>query len=131
MADKHGSYQANYLAVFGALCVFTVLSVIFDGFHLKGRTVLGMNGTVLLAVLVLSVAVAKAMCVMMYFMHLKFEANWKYLLLAPTITLALGIPLALLPDIGVHYYRVTAPQLEQTGQHGHSAGDQGGANHEG
>jgi DNA-directed RNA polymerase specialized sigma54-like protein len=46
-------------------------------------------------------------------MHLKFERNWKYVLLAPTICLALGIPLALLPDVGVHYYAVSAPQEQE------------------
>ena len=51
-------------------------------------------------VLVLSVATAKALFVMMYFMHLKFEGRWKYVLLSPTVILAIGLPLALLPDIG-------------------------------
>ncbi|MFQ5734386.1 MAG: cytochrome C oxidase subunit IV family protein, partial [Planctomycetaceae bacterium] len=68
------------------------------------------SSTALLAVLVLGVALAKALCVMAFFMHLKFERNWKYVLLAPTIILACGIPLALLPDVGVHYYAVSAPQ---------------------
>ena len=54
--------------------------------------------------IVLSVAAAKAFFVMTRFMHLKFEGRWKYLLLSPTVILAMGLPLALLPDIGVHYY---------------------------
>ena len=49
---------------------------------------------------------------MAYFMHLKFEGRWKYLLLAPTVSLAMGLPLALLPDIGVHYYTPPAPQID-------------------
>jgi cytochrome c oxidase subunit 4 len=47
---------------------------------------------------------------MMFFMHLKFEGNWKFVLLTPTTILAIGLPLALLPDIGASYYTSVAPQ---------------------
>ena len=103
--DDHSAHHVNYLYVFFALCGFTALSVAFDG----------MGGIVshnVVIVLVLAVAVAKALCVMMFFMHLKFEGNWKFVLLAPTTILAIGLPLALLPDIGVAYYTSTAPQQE-------------------
>jgi cytochrome c oxidase subunit 4 len=100
--DSHDTHHVNYLAIFGVLCVCTALSVIFDVIHMdKGLTI----------VLVLSVAVTKAMCVMMFFMHLKFEGNWKFVLLAPTTILAIGLPLALFPDVGASYYTPTAPQV--------------------
>ena len=102
VAGHHHGQHVNYLAVFIALCVFTAISVVTDVIHIPSRAVL--------AVIVLAVAVAKALCVMAFFMHLKFERNWKYVLLAPTIILAMGIPLALLPDVGIHYYTVSAPQ---------------------
>jgi cytochrome c oxidase subunit IV len=107
MADHagHDTHHVNYLLVFIVLCVFTAMSVVFDTFRPSSQA--------LLAVLVLAVAVAKALCVMAFFMHLKFERNWKYVLLAPTIILAIGIPLALLPDVGVHYYAVSAPQEQE------------------
>src|SRR4051794_2827257 len=97
-----------YFGVFAALCVLTGLSVLFDMLHIGERTIAGINPV--LAVLVLSVATAKALFVMMFFMHLKFEGRWKYLLLAPTVILAIGLPLALLPDIGAHYYTTDVPQ---------------------
>lgn len=103
--DDHSAHHVNYLYVFFALCGFTALSCAFDG--LAG---LVSHGVVI--VLVLAVAVAKAMCVMMFFMHLKFEGNWKYVLLAPTTILAIGLPLALYPDVGAAYYTSTAPQLD-------------------
>ena len=90
------------------MCVFTGLSVVFDLLKFENR--------VITIVLVLAVAVAKAMCVMMFFMHLKFEGNWKYVLLAPTTILAIGLPLALLPDIGVAYYTPLAPQAGEWGE---------------
>jgi cytochrome c oxidase subunit 4 len=75
--------------------------VIFDVLHMPKPVTI---------VLVLAVACAKAMCVMMFFMHLKFEGNWKYVLLAPTTILSIGLPLALFPDIGRSYYISVAPQ---------------------
>lgn len=100
--DSHETHHVNYLAIFGILCVCTALSVIFDVIHLnKALTI----------VLVMAVAVTKALCVMMFFMHLKFEGNWKFVLLAPTTILAIGLPLALYPDVGASYYTPTAPQV--------------------
>ena len=121
MSDHHDDHSVNYLYVFIALCCFTAISVVMDLVHIENK--------VLLAVIVLSVSVCKALCVMMYFMHLKFEGNWKYILLAPTTILALGLPLAILPDIGLHYYFVDVPQYETTLSHGeghaHEAGQTG------
>ncbi|MFM7163617.1 MAG: cytochrome C oxidase subunit IV family protein [Planctomycetaceae bacterium] len=100
--DEHQTHHVNYLAVFFVLCGCTGLSVLFDVLSMpKGVTM----------VLVLAVACAKAMSVMMYFMHLKFEGNWKYVLLAPTTILAIGLPIALFPDIGRSYYINAAPQV--------------------
>ena len=113
MAEHHGVHHANYFLIFIALCVCTLLSVAADLIHIPSK--------VLLALIVLSVAVAKALFVMTYFMHLKFEGKWKYVLLAPTIILAMGLPMALLPDIGVHYYMNVAPQART--QLSHSDGD--------
>jgi cytochrome c oxidase subunit IV len=101
--DEHTSgHHVKYFAVFIALCVLTLISVACDAVHFPVHKIRGINP--LLAALVLSVATAKALFVMLNFMHLRFEGKWKLLLLSPTIILALGLPLALLPDIGVHYY---------------------------
>lgn len=109
--DEHHPH-VNYMAIFIALCVCTALSAIFDLLPLNRRTI---------AVLVLAVAVAKAQYVMRYFMHLKFEGKWKYVLLLPTAILACGIPLALAPDIGLHYYQPATTQVrhESTARGGH------------
>ncbi len=60
---------------------------------------------------------------MLFFMHLKFERNWKYVFLFPTTILAIGLPLALLPDIGVHYYEVDVPQMHVERDEGHGQSD--------
>jgi cytochrome c oxidase subunit 4 len=98
-------HHVNYFMIFISLCVLTAMSVIFD--------VVEFNSRILLVVLVLAVATAKALFVMTYLMHLKFERNWKYLLLLPTGILAMGLPLALMPDIGVHYYTVDTLQAAE------------------
>ena len=122
MDHEHDTHHVNYLAILIVLCVLTALSVAFDVVDIRGTAEsMGMNGTIVLAFCVLAVSTAKALCVMMFFMHLKFERNWKYVLLAPTTILALGLPLALLPDVGVHYYTVDVPQVyEQPHEDGHA-----------
>ncbi len=101
MAQGH---HANYLLIFIALCICTALSVVADLIPPD------LFGPVAIGVIVLAIATAKALFVMTFFMHLKFEGAWKFVLLAPTMILALGLPLALLPDIGVHYYQTDVPQ---------------------
>jgi cytochrome c oxidase subunit 4 len=91
--------HANYMGVFYALCGLTALSVAAD--------VLGGSfGKGTIALVVLLVATAKALFVMLYFMHLKFEGKWKYALLAPTIALAVGLVVTLGAEFGVHYYEM-------------------------
>ena len=75
MAD-HESHDKIYMKVFVALCVFTVLSALADLAKEASPGVVG--------VVVLAIAAAKAACVMLFFMHLKWERGWKYVLLAPT-----------------------------------------------
>lgn len=118
-ADGHWpeSHLAHYRAVFFALLVCTVISVAVDFIPVTKA---------IITVLVLAVAVAKAQFVMRYFMHLKFEGNWKYVLLLPTAILACGIPLALAPDISLHYYTPVTPQAQTVqdvarGGHGHGS----------
>lgn len=122
--EENHSHAGTYFAVFIALCVFTGLSILADALHFSDKNVT--------RVLVLAVATAKALCVMMYFMHLKFERAWKYLLLIPTGILALALPFALFPDVGAHYYTPDVPQVREYAarQHaddvGHARDDDGG-----
>jgi cytochrome c oxidase subunit 4 len=110
----------NYLGVFVVLCGLTALSVAAD---VAG----GSMGKMTIALVVLAVATAKALFVMLYFMHLKYEGAWKYALLAPTIILAAGIIVALAAEFGAHYYEMLPafdlPALgngaERTGLPGH------------
>lgn len=93
--------RVNYFAIFAALCICTALSVFLDLVEIT---------PLLLVFLVLAVAAAKALFVMTYFMHLKFEGRWKFIVLAPTTILAIGLMVALTPDLAMHYYTNEAPQ---------------------
>ena len=102
MAEEHSTPHVNYFNIFLILLGCTLVSALADVIDLKNHAVL--------VVIVLAVATAKALFVMGYFMHLKFEGNWKFILLLPTIILALGIPMALFSDISLHYYDDLAQQ---------------------
>ena len=103
----HGAHpHVNYFAIFIALCVCTGISILLDLFEVHSLRYV-------IAFLVLSVAVAKALFVLTYFMHLKFEGNWKFIILMPTTILAIGLMVALTPDIGLHYYTPNVPQASQ------------------
>ncbi|MEZ6066101.1 MAG: cytochrome C oxidase subunit IV family protein [Planctomycetaceae bacterium] len=124
--DDHASHaHVNYLAIFIALCVCTALSVVADKLMDWG-VFEGQRGLRIVAVIVLAIAVAKAQFVMRYFMHLKFEGLWKYVLLLPTAILACGLPLALAPDIAMHYYTVENAPAATDDADGHAAS---GADH--
>ncbi len=118
MSDEHAMHHVNYLRIFVFLCILTALSWFFD--EMQTRKIIETKAFIIAAVLV--VAVAKALFVMMYFMHLKFEGRWKFVLLTPTIILAIGIPLALLPDVGLHYYHVDIPQNDRSVSVSHHGG---------
>jgi cytochrome c oxidase subunit 4 len=153
MSDDHSTHPAaehaahdehhphvNYWYIFYALCVLTGLSIVADVAR-ENSTLVNLTGTHYAAILtcfvVLAVATAKALFVMLYFMHLKFEGKWKFVLLTPTIVLAMAIPAALMPDIGSHYYDYEVPQLEPEedaalaaeGAGGHGAAAHGDAAH--
>jgi cytochrome c oxidase subunit IV len=134
MSDEHAAHpggehaaheehhpHVNYWGVFIALCLLTGISWLADKLGDFGL----LHKGILLTFIVLAVACAKALAVMMYFMHLKFEGKWKYVLLAPTIILAMAIPAALMPDIGSHYYDYDVPQTrepdEEPAAEGHHA----------
>lgn len=116
----HDSHHVNYFAIFIALLVCTGLSVVFDLVPLNG---------VLVTCLVLAVAVAKASFVMTYFMHLKFEGGWKFVILLPTAILAVGLMVALMPDVGLHYYTPDVPQVREYQKKKLESGARGEAAH--
>jgi cytochrome c oxidase subunit 4 len=89
MADTHTEHSPSYMAIFWYLAVLTVieLGVIFLPI-----------AKLLIGVMLVSLASAKAAMVALYFMHLRFETKTLgYIALTPVLIGALLV-LVLLPD---------------------------------
>ncbi len=87
--------HAPYLTVFAALAVLTAIEYYYASIFKHHFSVL-LTG-------LLALAAIKAGLVGWYFMHLKFEGNWVYILLVPAMILATIIVLALCPDMVLKY----------------------------
>lgn len=128
----HGGV-GKYLVVFGMLCVLTLISFwIGNSSLMKEAKMVAMVGMMV-------VSCAKAMLVMLIFMHLKWEANWKYVLTIPAGIMAVFLILMLVPDIGwrtKHYSEerlrwsadpVQQSETEHADEHESSNHEQGGS----
>ena len=49
----------------------------------------------------MAVSCTKAMLVVLFFMHVLWEANWKYVLTIPAAMMAIFLALMLVPDVGM------------------------------
>ena len=49
----------------------------------------------------MAVSCTKAMLVILFFMHVWWEANWKYVLTIPAAMMALFLAIMLIPDVGM------------------------------
>jgi cytochrome c oxidase subunit 4 len=90
----HGGI-GKYLLVFVALCVLTGFSFLtyFDFW----RSQVSVEAS---RALMMAVSCTKAMLVIMFFMHLLWEANWKWVLTIPATFMSVFLTLMLVPDIG-------------------------------
>ena len=87
--------HAPYMKVFAALAVLTAIEYYYAAIF-KDHFAILLTG-------LLALAVVKAGLVGWYFMHLKFEGNWVYILIVPAMILATIIVLALCPDMVLKY----------------------------
>ncbi len=91
VAEEHQQEaHAPYLLVFFWLAILTGVEYFYAA-GLKDFFVILLGG-------LLALAGVKAGLVGWYFMHLKFEGSWVYLLIVPAIILATILVLALIPD---------------------------------
>ncbi len=125
----HGEHGGNqkYIVVFVALCVLTTLSFLtyfnwWDESFSPGVS----------RALMMAVSCAKALLVMLFFMHLLWEANWKYVLTFPALMMSVFLMAMLVPDIGLrtrHYseqrwlHAATPRPSSRDLQREHNAGD--------
>lgn len=93
----HGDHGgiAKYIYVFLALCVLTTMS-----FFTYSRFWPWHETPAVGRMFMTAVSCTKAMLVILFFMHVKYEANWKYVLTIPASIMSVFLCLALVPDIG-------------------------------
>jgi len=97
---SHGGV-GKYMMVFLALCGLTTLS-----FFTYSRFWPFQDTPVVGWVFMMAVSCTKAMLVICFFMHLIWEANWKYVLTIPASLMSVFLVVALVPDVGqrTRYY---------------------------
>jgi cytochrome c oxidase subunit IV len=92
--EEHGS-MSTYVSVFVALLICTVISVaVGSSATLREKT----PGVMMAAMM--AVSTVKALLVILFFMHLKWEASWKYVLTIPCCIMSVFLLLMLIPDVG-------------------------------
>jgi cytochrome c oxidase subunit IV len=89
--EHHGSLRI-FLMVFGGLCILTFCS--FASAQIFADT------PVVSWIIMMAISCMKALLVISFFMHLLWEANWKYVLTIPASIMSILIVLLLIPDIG-------------------------------
>ena len=88
----HGGL-GKYLAVFVALCVLTAISfAVGNNEAIMATPAIGWT-------IMMAVSCCKALLVMLFFMHLIWEANWKYVLTIPASIMSVFLLLMLFPDV--------------------------------
>jgi cytochrome c oxidase subunit 4 len=100
--DEHGAEGGHaehggvgkYLLVFAALCVLTGASFFtYSPYWPFGKHVAW--------AFMMAVSCTKAMLVVMFFMHLLWDATWKWVLTVPASFMSICLVLMLVPDVGM------------------------------
>jgi cytochrome c oxidase subunit 4 len=133
--QEHGhAGVGKYVAVFVALLVLTVIS-----FAVGNSDTLRHNSPGTMWAMMMAVSCAKAMLVILFFMHMLWEANWKYVLTIPSAMMSVFLLLMLIPDVGrrtdryseerwLYSAQPTAPSVEKAAE-SHSRHDDSDHDH--
>ena len=115
------SGTAKYLYVFGALVLLTSASFFTysDAWPFKATPAVGWA-------FMMAVSCTKALLVVLFFMHVKYEASWKYVLTIPPAIMAVFLMLALVPDIGLRGRRASEERLRHMAVEEHAAEHEAG-----
>ena len=87
--DSHKSHNGVFITVFVMLCVLTGLSFWIANSHLMDNKYVGWGS-------MMAVSAAKAMLVILFFMHLWWEKTWKYVLTVPAFIMGVLLVMLLL-----------------------------------
>ena len=100
--DHHGGSIKTYVVVFLALCLLTTASF-FTYSEFWRENFSPQAGWAFM----MAVSCTKALLVILFFMHLLYEANWKYVLTIPMVFMSIFLVLMLVPDVGMRMNRVS------------------------
>ena len=98
----HGGSIKTYVVVFLALCLLTTASF-FTYSEFWRENFSPQAGWAFM----MAVSCTKALLVVLFFMHLLYEANWKYVLTIPMVFMSIFLVLMLVPDVGMRMNRVS------------------------
>lgn len=104
---SHGGGLAQYIYVFLALCVLTGASFFTYSSYWPFHDTPQVGRAFMMAV-----SCTKALLVILFFMHVKYEANWKYVLTIPAAFMSIFLILALVPDIGMRGRSASEERLQ-------------------
>jgi cytochrome c oxidase subunit 4 len=109
--ESHHGGLAKYIYVFLALCVLTGASFFTysDAWPFHDQPQVGWA-------FMMAVSCTKAMLVILFFMHVKYEANWKYVLTIPAGMMSIFLLLMLVPDIGLRMNHYSEERRLHAGQ---------------
>ena len=91
--SHEGSHSGVFITVFVLLCVLTAFSFWIANSHLMENRYVGWGS-------MMAVSAAKAMLVILFFMHLWWEKSWKYVLTVPALIMGVLLVMLLVPDVG-------------------------------
>jgi len=100
-ADHGHGGPGTYFLVFLALCALTTTSILTTLDWWRNSVPDSVSWGIMMVV-----SCIKALLVILFFMHLLWEANWKWVLTVPAACMSLYLVLMLVPDIGLrtrHY----------------------------
>ena len=98
----HGGSIKTYVIVFLALCLLTTASFFTYSEFWREHFSAEAGWAFMMAV-----SCTKALLVVLFFMHLLYEANWKYVLTIPMVFMSIFLVLMLVPDVGMRMNRVS------------------------
>jgi cytochrome c oxidase subunit 4 len=102
----HGGSLGTYFAVFLALCGLTTMSFFTYSPYWPWRDEPQVGWAFMMAV-----SCTKALLVVLFFMHVLWEANWKYVLTIPAAMMAIFLAIMLIPDIGMRSRMLSQERL--------------------
>ena len=105
------------MAVFAGLVVLTAISFWLGNSSLKTTMPTSAWAGMM------AVSCGKAMLVILFFMHLKWEANWKYVLTIPSMMMSVFLVCMLVPDVGLRQVSYSEERLIHAAQPTDAHGD--------